>query len=179
MPEKKIKKSKTETIKERAIYVYLPSEETAKRWKQLAQKAGCSISKFVIEHVENSLREEGEGHPRRVELIKQIESLKQELLEVRRENEILRKAYEKLDLELKRYRAIPFLEEGFVGIRKYDQKLIQVLKRGEVLSGDAILEKLGIEPSQRDLVKAVNRQLENLEAYGLIRATSKGWRWVG
>ena len=54
-------RDKTETIKQRAIYVYLPSIEMAEEWKKRAEKAGISISKFVIEHVENSLRqEEGE-----------------------------------------------------------------------------------------------------------------------
>jgi hypothetical protein len=54
-------KGKTETIKERAIYVYLPSLEMTGDWKQRADKAGVSISKFVIERVEDSIgREEGE-----------------------------------------------------------------------------------------------------------------------
>ena len=49
-------KAKTETIKERSIYVYLPSHEMVKAWKKRAKKQGASISKFVIEHVENSLQ---------------------------------------------------------------------------------------------------------------------------
>jgi len=39
---------KTETIKRRAIYVYLPSMEMAERWKVLAEAAGTSISKFGL-----------------------------------------------------------------------------------------------------------------------------------
>jgi len=30
-----------------------------------------------------------------------------------------------------------------------------------------------------DLVKAVGKQLEVLEAYGLVEFTGKGWRWKG
>ena len=48
-------KTKTETIKERAIYVYLPTQEMADKWKELAETSNISISKFVIEHVERSL----------------------------------------------------------------------------------------------------------------------------
>jgi hypothetical protein len=52
----------TKTIKERAIYVYLPSLEMARDWKSKAESAGASVSKFVIDRVEDSLRrEEGEG----------------------------------------------------------------------------------------------------------------------
>ena len=39
---------KTETIKERSIYVYLPSVEKKKRWDDYAEKQGTSISKFVV-----------------------------------------------------------------------------------------------------------------------------------
>ncbi|HEC95236.1 MAG TPA: hypothetical protein ENI45_04650, partial [Thermoplasmatales archaeon] len=62
--KKRLKSNKTGTIKQRAIYVYLPSIETAQRWKEIAEKEGGSISKFVIEHVENSLQQEDEHIPR-------------------------------------------------------------------------------------------------------------------
>jgi len=42
-----------------------------------------------------------------------------------------------------------------------------------------LLEDLNIDPSDTDLVRAVSRQLEDLEAYGLLARTSYGWRWVG
>jgi len=60
MVAKPKKRRKTETIKERAIYVYLPSLGMVRDWKSRAEKVG-SISKFVIERVEDSIRrEEGE-----------------------------------------------------------------------------------------------------------------------
>jgi hypothetical protein len=52
---------KTETIEDRAIYVYLPSLEMALDWKRKAEKSGVSVSKFVIERVEDSLRSENGG----------------------------------------------------------------------------------------------------------------------
>lgn len=171
---------KDKELKKRAVYVYLPSVEMAEKWKELAEKAGTPISKFVLEHVEDSLREEGgEGYPRRAELIKQIKELKTELSKLRDETSILRRAYERLDLELKRYRTQPFLEEEYKGIRKYDQELVALLKKRRMVSSDELLQELRIDPREKDLVKAVSRQLENLEAYGLAEATPKGWRWRG
>jgi len=171
---------KTETIKRRAVYVYLPSEGMAERWKLLAKQSHASISKFVIEHVEDSLREEGgEGYPKRAELVKQLKELGTTCAKLNQENEILRRAYERLDSELKHYRARPFLEEGFQGVRRYDRKLIGILRRGKIVGSDEILEELGIDPSESDLVKAVNKQLEGLEAYGLVKSTPRGWRWMG
>jgi mRNA-degrading endonuclease RelE of RelBE toxin-antitoxin system len=48
-------RGKTETIKQRALYIYLPSLDMAEEWKRLAEKDKTSISKFIIENVENSL----------------------------------------------------------------------------------------------------------------------------
>ena len=64
-------KGKTQTIKKRAVYVYLPSQKMTEDWKSRADKAGTSISKFVIDRVEDSIRnEEGEeGYLNRLELI--------------------------------------------------------------------------------------------------------------
>jgi len=60
--EVETRKRKTETIKDRAIYVYLPSLEMVEDWKARAEKGGVSISNFVIERVEDSIRrEEGFG----------------------------------------------------------------------------------------------------------------------
>jgi hypothetical protein len=41
-------RGKTKTIKERTLYVYLPSLEMAEEWKRRAEKAGESLSKFII-----------------------------------------------------------------------------------------------------------------------------------
>jgi len=49
-------RGKTETSKQRAIYVYLPSDGAVKDWKGRAGRAGTSISKFVFDRVENSIR---------------------------------------------------------------------------------------------------------------------------
>jgi uncharacterized protein YutE (UPF0331/DUF86 family) len=176
-----ISKRKTETIKERAVYVYLPSLEMAKDWKQRADKAGVSISKFVVERVEDSIRrEEGEGgYLSRLELIERLRKYEDELKKLKDENRLLRKLVDNFDKELKRYRVKPFLEEDFEGVRSFSKELVDLLKGGGPYTGDAILASLGIDPSDVESVKAVNRQLEVLERYGLVEYTIKGWKWRG
>jgi len=49
-------RGKTETIKQRSIYVYLPSLEMVVDWKRRAERAGVSLSRFVYERVEDSIR---------------------------------------------------------------------------------------------------------------------------
>jgi hypothetical protein len=174
-------KRKTETIKERAIYVYLPSLQMVEDWKRRAEKAGVSISKFVVERVEDSIRhEEGEeGYLSRLEIIERLRKYEDELKKLKDENRLLRKLVDNLDKELKRYRVKPFLEEDFEGVRSFSKDLVDLLKDGGAHTGDDILASLGIDPSDVELVKAVNRQLEVLERYGLVEYTVKGWKWKG
>ncbi len=174
-------RGKTETIKDRAIYVYLPSLEMVEDWKRRAEKAGVSISKFVVERVEDSIRrEEGEeSYLSRAELVKRLRSTEEELKKLREENRLLKKLVENLDNELKRYRAQPFLQETFEGVRRFDRDLIELLRRGGSYSEEEILAHLNIDPSDVELVKAVDRQLEALEAYGLVEYRGRGWRWKG
>ena len=42
-----------------------------------------------------------------------------------------------------------------------------------------ILEVLGIDPRESDLVKAVSKQLEELEGYGMIKTDGRAWQWIG
>jgi hypothetical protein len=174
-------KGKTETIKDRAIYVYLPSLEMAEDWKQRAEKAGESVSKFVIERVEDSFRrEEGEeGYLSRAEMVRRLREAEEELKQLRSENRLLKKLAENLDNELKRYRAQPFIEEGFEGVRRFDRDLIGLLRTGGSYTEEQILSHLNIDPSDSDLVKAVSGQLEALEAYDLLEYKGRSWKWKG
>jgi len=171
---------KTESIKQRSIYVYLPSEEMVADWKARAKKSGESISRFVIEHVANSLMQEQgkEEYKSRADLIQQLRAKDENVGKLTRENEILKLALERVENELRRYRAEPFLDKSFEGIRGYDKRLIELLKKGDTIDSDHLLRLLRINPRDTPLVKAVSKQLENLEAYGLVDKTRRGWKWV-
>jgi len=171
---------KTENIKQRAIYVYLPSIGMTEDWKERAGKAGTSISKFVIERVEDSIRrEEGEeSYLSRLQLIQKLSNAEEELKKLKRDNRLLKKLVDNLDTELKRYRTRPFLNEEFAGVRRFDRELIEILKENR-LTAEEILNQLSIDSSEIDLVKAVTKQLDILEAYGLVEYSGRRWRWRG
>jgi hypothetical protein len=171
---------KTKAINERYVYAYLPSVELVRDWKARAKKSDVSISEFVYEHVTNSLRQEDgeEAYKPRSQLIEGLRKKDEEIQKLARENEITKLALERVEKELQRYRAEPFLEDKFQGIRRYDRKLIEFLKKGKPIDSDHLLQALRISPKETDLVKAVSRQLENLQAYGLVRKTHHGWSWV-
>lgn len=164
--------------KSRYVYLYLPSAEDKARWEKLAEDAGVPLTKFVIEVFESALDEESDFKPRGQLVI--------EIGKLRSENKLLRDdlnqkkiVLEKYETELKRYRSQAFVEDKFEGVRKYNRELIAVLKQGIVLDSYKLLEELGIDPNDSQLVKALSIQLEELEAFGLVTSTQRGWRWAG
>ncbi len=179
--EKKGKKKeyKTDTITQRTILVYLPTIEMKEKWQKLAKQSGLSISRFIIEHVENSLSQENEAevYGSRADLIKRIKELEEERKELEEKYELLSRAYERLEEENKRYRVKPFLEE-YIGFREYERKLIRIFKKKKkVMKGD-IFELLGINPmKETDIAKGITKQIENLENYGLIEDRGRWWIW--
>lgn len=173
-------RGKTQTVTQRRVDIYLPSITMRNEWKQRAQHANQSLSKFVINRVLDSIQQEereGEYHTR-LELIRQLSEAQEELKALRQDNRHLKKLVDVLDTELKRYRAKPFLDDEFTGTRELDRELINLLRRGGIYTGDDVLTQLNIDPVNVDLVKAINKQLEILERYGLVEYAGRGWKWV-
>ena len=171
---------KNKQLTDRSIYVYLPTLEMAKEWKSLAEKSKLPISRFVIEHVENSLKQEQKkAYESRAELLKQLKEKDEEIAKLRKQIRMYEMLSENQEKELKRYRAKPFIEDKFEGVRAFDKELIQVLKNAGIVDSDDILKLLNVDPKDTDIVKGVNRQLHLLQAYGLAEPTPRGWRWTG
>jgi hypothetical protein len=127
--------------------------------------------------IEERIAEEAGGQPRR-KALKELETLKTEnkaLHDDLRQKEIVLQRYE---AELRRYRAEPFQADQFKGVRSYSKELVDILKaRGHVGSYE-ILELLGIGPGEAEAIKAVSKQLEELEKFNLIKADGKCWQWI-
>jgi hypothetical protein len=164
--------------KSRYVYLYLPSAEDKARWDKLAKEAGVPLSKFVIEVFESALAEESDFKPRG-ELVKEIGKLRTANKELRDDLKQKKIVLEKYENELKRYRSEAFAEEDFEGVRKYSKELISTLKHQGTIDSYRILEELGIDPNDADLVKAISNQLGDLERYGLAISTPRGWKWSG
>jgi len=156
----------------------MPSDADKARWAALAEKAKTPLSKWVIEIVESTLAENEEFRPRR-EMVKEVEGLRNEIKSLQddlRQKEIVLDRYEG---ELKRYRAQPFLEGDYKGFRPYSEELVKILKKRGSVDNYRLLEELNIDPRESDLVKAVSRQLEELEGYKLIKMDGRTWKWIG
>lgn len=164
--------------KSRYVWLYLPSKADKDRWQALADKAQTPLSKFCISIIEERLAEENEFKPRR-ELSREMETLKAENKNLR--DDLRQKAIvlERYEGELKKYRSQPFLGEDYAGVRRYSKEIVDLLKSRGQTDSYRILEDLGIDPRESELVKAVSRQLEELEAYGIVKTDGRSWQWIG
>ena len=170
---------KTETIKERSIYVYLPDKAMTEEWKNLARETGQSISKFVVERVEDSLRNNGDG-PRhsRKDLIDRVRDLEMQLAAAQEDLTIKSRAYVALESELQSLRVQPFLNPGSSGVRQYNKDLMELFKRKKRITYDELLPSLRIKPTDVEQVTAINNQIELLVSLGLVKVDLRGWRWT-
>ena len=167
---------KKRELKKRAIYVYPPSD-VSEKWKKTAEESGGSISKFVIEHVENSLNRDVEGFSSRSTILEENKHLRETLRDKDKRVAHLELLVEKLEEDLRLYRSKTFTDKVFTGVRSYDRKLVEILRESGAHSTEELLSRLRIKENETEAMKAISRQLENLEAYGLARSTMKGWIW--
>jgi len=161
----------------RYIWLYCKSREQKEQWQALAEKADTPLSAWCASIIEERLAEDNGLMPRH-KLAKELESLKadnESLREDLRRKELVLERYE---AELRRYRAEPFQGEQFAGIRPYSKELVEILKARGHVSSYQILELLGIAPGEAEAIKAVSKQLEELEKFNLIKADGKGWQWI-
>lgn len=161
----------------RYTYVYHPSREHKEQWAKIAAKAHTPLSKFIIETVDSVIDENAEFKPRG-EMAKDVESLKAENKALRDDVRQKTIVLERYEAELKKYRSQSFLDEDYRGIRRYSKEIVELLKAKGSIDSYRLLEDLGIDPRESDLVKAVSKQLEELEAYGMIKPEGRGWRWI-
>ena len=50
--------------------------------------------------------------------------------------------------------------------------------KGRLLSNEEILSALRIDLSETEMVKVVTKQLQALEAYGLVKYGGMEWKWT-
>ena len=161
----------------RYIWLYCKSKAQKEQWQALAEKADTPLSAWCTSIIEERLAEEDGPMPRH-KLAKELESLKADNETFREDLRRKELVLERYEAELRRYRAEPFQGEQFAGIRPYSKELVEILKARGHVGSYQILELLGIAPGEAEAIKAVSKQLEELEKFNLIKADGKGWQWI-
>lgn len=163
--------------KSRYVWLYLPSKADKERWQAEADKVHSPLSNFCISIIEERLAEEEVFKPRR-EMAREMDALKAENKALRddlRQKSIVIERYEG---ELKKFRSQSFTNDDYAGVRRYNKEIVDLLKSRGQADSYKILEALGIDPRESELVKAVSRQLEELEGFGFIKSDGRSWKWI-
>jgi len=173
------KGGKTETIRQRTVWVYVPTEEHRKKWEKLADKAGLSLSRWMLNVVEEHVRgAEDATFGAKADLWKENVELREANKRLAAERKMAQALVEKLEDEVRRYRAELFLNGPDARrVKQYEKDLIDLLRSGGVWGSQELLDKLRVRATDTQGVRAIHLQLENLQAYGLVEATPRGWRW--
>lgn len=85
-------------------------------------------------------------------------------------------ALEKAETDLFRLRGAEWAEER--GRKHLNEDLTDLLKTGSTWTASQILESLGVSPRDIDAMKIISKQLQILQAAGVITETARGWRWM-
>jgi len=161
--------------KTRYTYVYHPSRAHKERWEKLAAKAHTSLSKFIINIVDDVIDEKEELAPRHV---RDLDGLKNEIKSLREDLQRKNVILERYESELKNYRATPWLETNFAGYRRLSEDLVRVLKIRGSMNKSQLIEALGVDRRETDLIKAIGGQLETLKLFGMVKAENDNLQWV-
>lgn len=168
---------KTETIRKRAVTVYLPTEEMVDEWKAEADRHGMSVSSFVTEIVDDAVRKKRVGTTPREELEKKLSQAQTELRAIsewaRSANTALKRADETIaDYRKRLERTVPeTLDAGITS------QLVSAFMETRVILVEDIPAKVGIDLNDREGMAKVREALNFLRAANLVENRVFDWRW--
>lgn len=176
-------REKTKTVFKRRVGVYLPDFETKADWEAAADERDLSLSEMVYQIVQKALHGTDEDAAARAgELQKEVGDLTGELASLRSRVQQLEVLNDRLDNELREYRAQVFLDD--TPGKTLDRQLVHLLSTAKKTDGlprvvgeDEIRKSLKIGPRDIDQNKAIGKNLEILERFELVKKTKNGWVW--
>lgn len=175
---------KTKTTRKRSITIYPPTQEMKDKWFKIARQEGLSVSNFTIEAVEDYIQER-KGFTSKDKLSKKLKTLTgqnerlcNENIELQKKVDMLNMLTNRYEKQLQEYRNKTFIENGkFEGVREYQQHLVELFKQKSSIAEDEIIDLLHISPRDTETLKAISKQIELLQDFGVVEKIRGGWRW--
>lgn len=170
---------KTETIKQRAITVYLPTEEMLGQWKAEAGRHDLSLSSFITEVVDNAIRKSTSGVTPREELEKKLNDALSELGRLKERLDLAESALKRADETIADYRgklskAVPVsLDAGMTS------KLVALFLEKTTIETEDIAPAIGVKLDDGAGMTRVRESLDFLKVAGLVENRLFDWRWKG
>jgi hypothetical protein len=173
---------KTETIKKRAAYVYLPTEDLLDDWKSAAAKAGLSLSEYIVETVERVRSIGGPDQEKRFEMVKQLADGTSQLHALEERFANLEKLYKTRDSEANLwYDEYLKRKERGAKTTALANKICKVMRRVGFarLEADDVARRIGIDVDEHRQMEELNQAKNLLEQLGLLSDEANIWTWHG
>jgi hypothetical protein len=183
-------------IRDRQYTIYFPSKDDLERWRKLSRP--LTLNHWIMLMVEKSIEDE----PTKTKSSDDINALRKENLELKKENKVL-----EAKLEQNRVREVEGLLEQARGPMPLDRHVVDLLRSGGCWPSARIIKELKITAEKEMATadgedglylpsaftsaftsalirghgsepRAVNKTLEQLETLGLVKNTWKGWVWI-
>ena len=122
-----------------------------------------------------SLKEE-DSIESRTDLIKENKELKSQVREMSKNIHRFGILVDRQEKELREFRAQPFLDDDFQGVREFSKETIDLLKKRGRVRHEDLHNLLDIDVGS-DAAISLQTQLDVLEAYGLIEISNHFVRW--
>lgn len=158
----------------RYIWLYARSKAQKQRFQSLADSEGTSLSKFLLNLIEERTSEE--SRPISAEISEELDALREENTKLKEEIHVKSLRIDQQETELRKLQDAMWSDRQFVGSRHVDLKIIEALRRGP-LHDYKLVQVLGIDPTDSDAINYISMQLVALESYGIVAKTTLGWKW--
>jgi chromosome segregation ATPase len=172
-------RGRTETLKQRAVYIYAPTEQMLANWKAEAQHYGMPLSKFLVEVIDDAMRKSPKGLTPRKKLEAELEQTASDLKAVRMQRDSMRSRIEELDATIASYRES--LEDvlSYVPDEKLQVRMISLFLKRMTWPVDDFMTAMGVDASKPEELKKIQGIIEHLKRIGLVEGDFGKWRWLG
>lgn len=159
----------------RRLDLYFASSKEKKEFVEWAKKAKSPVSPFLVSKLREIRESEAHGRPGRA--AKELEDMRACMVSMREDLACKTAKLDALQGSEERTRDLAFLDDS---LKEQDLSahLIATLKEHGPVHEGALLSLLGIE-GDRERCRAISRQLEALEGFGVVKHGPRGWGWVG
>ncbi len=178
-PKGRPNRGRTETLKQRAVYIYAPTEKMLAKWRSEAKRFGMSLSSFLVETIDDAMRKAPSGLTPRKKLEEDLQLATSNLAAVRTQRDSMRTRLDESEVTIARYRES--LEDvlSYLPDEKLQERVISLFLRRARWQIDDFLRSLKIDPGKPEDLKKVQGVVEHLKRIGLVEGDFGEWRWLG
>jgi len=178
-PKGRPNRGRTETLKQRAVYLYVPTEKMLTKWRTEADRFGMSLSGFLVEVIDDAMRRSPSGLTPREKVEKELIQATSDLQAVRMQRDSFRSRLEDSEATIARYRES--LEDvlSYVPDEKMQEKVVSLFLKHRRWRTDEFMRVMGVDSGKPEELSKLQGTIEHLKRIGLVEGDFGEWRWLG